>query len=148
MWRAAISVVLGVCFGAFLSWSIVAVITQGDVVAAVACMSASLVGSFAMLICHLARAPPQGQGTGQGRRIQIVARPNENSNDKEVRSPRTRNVVVSETSVVCVAVECGARSSPSSAQSSPGVMMWVFEPRAESAERAERADSPSSRACS
>ena len=63
MRRAAISVVLGVCFGAFLSRSIVAVITQGDVVAAVACMSASLVGSFAMLICYLARAPPQGNPT-------------------------------------------------------------------------------------
>jgi hypothetical protein len=144
MWRAAISVVLAVTFGGCLIWGIVAVITQGYVVAAVSCMSASLVGSFAMLICHLARAP-QGQGQGPvTRRIEIVARHKES--DKEVRSPRARNVVVSETSVLCVAVECGARSSPSSARSSPGVMMWVFEPRAERTESAESADSPSSRA--
>ena len=112
MWRAAISVGLAVCSGACLGWSIVAVITHGRVVAAVACMSASMVGSFGMLICHLARPGPVT------RRIEIAA--------KDARSPRTRNVVVSETSVVCVAVEC---LSPSS----PGLMMWVFEPSAESA---------------
>ncbi len=111
MWRAAVSVVFFVLFGACLGWSIVAVITQGRVVVAVACMCASLVGSFGMLVCYLARTRP-GQVPGT-RRIEIVAR------HKDARSPRTRSVVVSETSVVCVAVKCG--SSPSS----PGV--WVFD---------------------
>ena len=107
MWRAAVSVVFFVLFGACLGWSIVAVVTQGRVVVAVACMCASLVGSFGMLVCYLARTRPVA-GT---RRIEIVAR--------HAPSPRARSVVVSETSVVCVAVKCG--SSPSS----PGV--WVFD---------------------
>lgn len=104
MWRAALSVVFCVSFGAFLGWSIVAVITQGRVVAAVACMCASLVGSFGTLVCYLART--------HTRRIH-------NAKDPD-RPPRMRSVVVSETSVVCVAVECG--SSP---RSSPGT--WVFD---------------------
>jgi hypothetical protein len=114
MWRAALSVVLFVSFGGFLGWSIVAVVTQGRVVVAVACMCASLVGSFGMLVCYLAR-PGQGPGPVT-RRIEVrhIAK------DKEARSPRVRSVVVSETAVVCVAVECG--SSP---RSSPG--MWVFD---------------------
>ena len=108
MWRAAVSVVLFVCFGACLGWSIVAVITQGRVVAAVACMCASLVGSFGTLVCYLARTRPDPAA----RRIEI----GHNVKDQDARPPRTRSVVVSETSVVCVAVECG--SSP---------RLWVFD---------------------
>ena len=114
MWRAAVSVVLFVVFGACLGWSIVAVVTQGRVVAAVACMCGSLVGSFGMLVCYLARTRP----APVTRRIEVRS-----GKDKDARSPRMRSVVVSETAVVCVAVECG--SSPSGARSSPG--MWVFD---------------------
>lgn len=135
MWRAAISVLLAASFGACLIWSIVAVITQGHVVAAVACMSASLVGSFGMLVCHLSRAAPAPSPAV--RRIEVIAArrfargESESASDKGVRSPRARQVVVSETAVLCVAVECDARASPnagSSACSSPGLMIWAFEP--------------------
>ena len=142
MWRAAIAVVLAASFGACLVWSIVAVITHGHVVAAVACMSASLVGSFGMLVCHLSRAVPVPSPAV--RRIEIVAArrfargESEGASDKGVRSPRARQVVVSETAVLCVAVECEARASPhagSSACSSPGLVMWAFEPTISREER-------------
>jgi hypothetical protein len=118
MWRAASAVVLFVFFGACLCWSIVAVITGGHVVAAVACMCAFLVSSFGMLMCFLARARP-----APARRIEVVAARSDVV--KDVRSPRARHVACSETALVCVAVEC----SPNSRRSSAGpVMLCVFEP--------------------
>ena len=106
MWRAATSVVFFVCFVACMCWSIVAVISGGHVVAAVACMCACLVSSFGMLMCFLTRPV-----AGPVRKIEIVARSRENV-----------AVACSETAVVCVAVECRSRSP------GPGVTMCVFEP--------------------
>ena len=116
MWRAATSLVFFVCFGACMCWSIVAVISGGHVVAAVACMCACLVSSFGMLMCFLTRPVARPAV----RRIEIVGRKN-----------GLGVVACSETAVVCVAVECKSRrhsSSPGSSPGSPGVMLCVFDP--------------------
>ena len=104
----AVAAVFFVGFVACVCWSAVALVSDGRVIVAVACMCASLVSSFGMLVCHLART----HAVAPAPRTTEVAH----------RSVRLRHASVAESSSVALAVG----SSPTSA--SP--KLWVFEPLA------------------
>ena len=109
----ALSAVFFLAFVACLCWSAVALVSdgrEGRVVVAVACMCASLVSSFGMLLCHLGFGP---RLVAPSTRIVVVA---------EAPKSRLRHASVFEDSSVALAVG----SSPVSA--SP--KLWVFEPLA------------------
>jgi hypothetical protein len=108
----ALSAVFFLAFVACLCWSAVALVSdgrEGRVVVAVACMCATLVSSFGMLVCHLAR--PRAVAPSP-RTIEVAHR----------SVPRLKHASVFEDSSVALAVG----SSPTSA--SP--KLWVFEPLA------------------
>ena len=101
----AIAAVFFVGFVACVCWSAVALVSDGRVIDAVACMCASLVSSFGMVVCHLAR--------------QRIVAPSHNTVEVAHRSaPRLKHASVPEDSSVALAVG----SSPTSPK------LWVFEP--------------------
>ena len=106
----AIAAVFFLSFVACLCWSAVALVSGDGVVVAVACMCASLVSSFGMVLCHL------GFGT------RFVAPSPRTVEVAEAPKSRLRHASVLEDSSVALAVG----SSPVSA--SP--KLWVFEPLA------------------
>ena len=106
----AIAAVFFLTFVACLCWSAVALVSGDGVVVAVACMCASLVSSFGMLLCYLGLGP---RLVAPSPRTVVVA---------EAPKSRLRHASVLEDSSVALAVG----SSPVSA--SP--KLWVFEPLA------------------
>jgi hypothetical protein len=103
----AVAAVFFLSFVACLCWSAVALVSGDDVVVAVACMCASLVSSFGMLLCHL----------GFGLRPRIVAPSPRTVEVAEAPKSRLRHASVLEDSSVALAVG-----------SSPSPKLWVFEP--------------------
>ena len=103
----AIAAVFFVAFVACVCWSAVALVSDGRVVDAVACMCASLVSSFGMVLCHLAR---QRAVVPMTRTIEVARQ----------SAPRLKHATVVEDAAVALAVS----SSPTSA--SP--KLWIFEP--------------------
>jgi hypothetical protein len=104
----AIAAVFFLSFVACLCWSAVALVSGDGVVVAVACMCASLVSSFGMLLCYLGLGP------------RLVAPSPRTVEVAEAPKSRLRHASVLEDSSVALAVG----SSPVSA--SP--KLWVFEP--------------------
>ena len=102
-----VAAVFFLAFVASVCWSAVALVSDGRVVDAVACMCASLVSSFGMLMCHLART----RVAPSPRTIEVAT-----------RVPRFKHASVYDDSSVALAIG----SSPTAA--SP--KLWVFEPLA------------------
>ena len=132
MGRAAIGVAAGLflAFVACFSWSVVAVVKTGDVVVAVACMCATLVSSFGLVVCHfvhgaslpsLTSRPSAAVAPVAPRRIEVVS----------AVPPRVRHATVCDGSTVAVA----SRASPQKSPSSP--TLWVFEPSCDVRSEAE-----------
>ena len=129
MGRAVIGVAAGLFLGfvACFGWSVVAVVKTGDVVVAVACMCATLVSSFGLLMCHfvhgasLTGLPSAPVAPVAPRRIEVAQLRAGVVHDL-VAPPRVRHATVCEGSTVALA----SRASPHTSPSSP--TLWVFEP--------------------
>ncbi len=131
MRRVALGIAAG-CFVSFVScfgWSIFALVRAGDVVVAVACMCATLVTSFGLLMCHfVVSAPTVSNAPTAPRRIEVrVVR------SHEPIVTRVRHATVSDGATVAIASRASPQSpkspgSPTSPGSPGSPTLWVFEP--------------------
>jgi hypothetical protein len=128
MRRVALGIAAG-CFVGFVAcfgWSILALVRAGDVVVAVACMCATLVTSFGLLMCHfVVSAPTISNAPTAPRRIEVrVVR------SHEPIVTRVRHATVSDGSTVAIASRASPVSpkSPTSPGSPGSPTLWVFEP--------------------
>ena len=145
--RLVSAAALFVCFVGCLCWSALSIVGNGELlVVAVACMCASLVSSFGLLLLHLALSVPAP--TGAIRTIHVVPMgplgplgsmgplgsigpmgpvgPMAHISQTGISQATFRRATVFNDSYVAIAVDTSSPTSPTTAATSPKV--WVFEP--------------------
>ena len=151
--RLVSAAALFVCFIGCLCWSALSIVGNGELlVVAVACMCASLVSSFGLLLLHLALSVPASTSTASGAlRIRTIhvgpmgplgsigsmgaagplgpmgpVGPMAHISQTGISQAVFRRATVFDDSYVAIAVDTSSPTSPTTAATSPKV--WVFEP--------------------
>jgi hypothetical protein len=145
--RLVSAAALFVCFVGCLFWSALSIVGNGELlVVAVACMCASLVSSFGLLLLHLALSVPASTVGPLGiRTIHIgpmgplgplgpagpmgpvgPVGPMAHISQTGISQATFRRATVFDDSYVAIAVDTSSPKSPTTTATSPKV--WVFEP--------------------